>query len=97
MTLSNVNASDGLWHEISVRRYGNQVQVYFDHAEGVYFDEVLPVESFRHLVVSDTRQTYAGAESYYRKWHDNDPTITSVLINSKWLSCDFVMFIRVAS
>lgn len=82
LTLSSVNASDGLWHEISVRRYGNQVQVYFDQAEGVYFDEVLPVDDFRLLFVNDVQQTYAGAELYYRKWHQEDPIISTVLISS---------------
>ena len=77
-----VNASDGLWHVVTISRYGNQVILKMDQGEGKYYNESLPNEEHRLMYMHDTRQTYGGAEVYYRKYVQ-EPIVSEVLVSSK--------------
>ena len=82
LMLSYVNASDGIWHEITVYRYGNQVIFSMDQSEGVFFNESLPLDEHRELIVNFEQQTYAGADGRYLNRHHTTPTISEVFVDS---------------
>ena len=80
--LTYTNASDGLSHVVTINRYGNQVILKMDHGEGKYYNESFPTDEHRLMFIHDTRQTYGGAEVYYRKYV-TQPVVTDVLVSSK--------------
>ena len=77
-----MNASDGLWHVVTISRYGNQVILKMDQGEGKYYNESLPSEEHQLMNIHDTQETYGGAEVYYKKYVQ-EPIVTEVLISSE--------------
>lgn len=82
LQLTYVNVSDGIWHDTYVTRYGNQVMLRMDLGEGKYYNESNPNDDHRLIYVYNDRQTYGGAEVYYKKYHTT-PTVANVMVASK--------------
>lgn len=79
--LNYVNVSDGLWHNVSVVRYDNQVILKLDHGDGKYFNQSMPSSQHQLIYVSGYRQVFGGANAYYKTFH-NTPTLSKLLVAS---------------
>ena len=82
ISLPHLNVSDGLWHTVYIRRYGNQAILKVDGGEGRYYNESEPQDDFRLISLSG-KDIFAGAEVEYRPFH-SEPDVAEVFENSKF-------------
>ena len=80
LSLPNLNVSDGLWHVAYIRRHGNQVTLQVDGGEGRYFNETVPTDDYRLLLLNG--MLFGGAGVVYRPYH-KDPVVTNAMQKSK--------------
>ncbi|XP_013408639.1 neural-cadherin isoform X2 [Lingula anatina] len=62
VSLDYVNASDGEWHVVNVKRFGKHVILTMDQGEGKYYAENLGAAVAHRLMRINQRRVYAGAE-----------------------------------
>ena len=84
VSLPHVNVSDGEWHAVFVRRYGNQAILQVDGGEGRFYAESVPDADFR-LINLGGKRLFGGADVTYRPFH-TEPDVNNVLIDSKYLT-----------
>ena len=66
--LPYANASDGQWHTLQVKRYGNQITLRMDDREGRYI-AYTPFDSQDHsLITLEGKRIVAAANVDYRYW-----------------------------
>ena len=84
VSLTDVDASDGLWHVLTIYRYGNQIIMKMDGGEGRYYNESWPQDAHRYIILQD-RWTALAASVYYRKYHEF-PVVEDGVEDSKLLT-----------
>ncbi len=82
LSLPHVNVSDGLWHTVQMKRFGNQAMLSLDGgSDSKHYIESDPEDGHR-LMYLDVEHVYGGADVNYPPYW-NDPEVTDVLANSK--------------
>ena len=82
LALPNVNISDGLWHDISLSRFGNQIILKLDNGDRDHYAEAWPSNSF-HLLALDGSAVFGAAQVSYNPW-SGEAYVTKALRQSKF-------------
>lgn len=94
MALPNVNVSDGLWHSVSVSRFGNQMILKLDNGIGDNYAEAWPRNAFR-LLALDGSAVFGAAQVSYNPW-SGEAYVQRALAQSKsshQLFTQYILFI----